>query len=122
MAHLREQMETDIDAAWKFWLLLAGISAFSSRILRQCPWSSGWGSGSESEIVARLWRRHRQARARKTSEDDCKAGVILVEISHILSENSKVAIAKWRDDMKTVVLLLDGSRADPSLVSTWNIM
>ena len=45
----------------------------------------GWGSGSESERVARLWRRHRQARARKTGENDCRADAILEEISHILS-------------------------------------
>ena len=100
MAHLRERMETDIDAAWKLWHLLAGGSAFPSRILRQCPCSSGWGSGSESERVARLWRRHRQARARKTGEDDCRADAILEEISRILSEHYKAAIAKWRDDMK----------------------
>ena len=100
MARLRELMGTDIDAAWKLWHLLAGGSAFPSRTLRQCPWSSGWGSGSESERVARLWRRHRQAGARKTGEDDCEAVAILEEISRILSENSKAAIAKWRDDMK----------------------
>ena len=41
MAHIRELMVTDIDAAWKLWHLLAGGSAFPSRILRQCPWSSG---------------------------------------------------------------------------------
>ena len=98
MAHLRELMDTDIDAAWKFWHLLVGGSAFPSRILRQCPWSSGWGSGSESERVARLWRRRRQARARKTGEDDCRADSILEEISRILSENSKLAIAKWRHE------------------------
>ena len=46
-----------------------------------------WGSGSESERVARLWRRHRQARARKTGEDDSRADAILEEISRILSEN-----------------------------------
>ena len=100
MAHFRELMDTDIGAAWKLWPPLAGGSAFPSRILRQCPWSSGWGSGSESERVARLWRRHRQARARKTGVDDCRADAILEEISRILSENSKLAIAKWRDDMK----------------------
>ena len=54
MAHLHELMETDIDAARKLWHLLAGGSAFPSRIVRQCPWSSCWGSGSESERVARL--------------------------------------------------------------------
>ena len=54
----------------------------------------------KSERVARLWRRHREAGARKTGEDDCRADVILEEISRILSENSKAAIAKWRDDMK----------------------
>ena len=64
MAHFREVMENDIGAAWKLWHLLAGSSAFPSRILRQCPWSSGWRSGSEGEFVARLWRRHRQASER----------------------------------------------------------
>ena len=100
MARLRELMETDTDAAWKLWHLLAGGSAFPSRILRQCPWSSGKGSGSESERVARLWRGHRQARARKTREDDCGADAILEEISRILPENSEAAIARWKDDMK----------------------
>ena len=50
--------------------------------------------------MARLRRRHRQARARKTGDDDCGADAILEDISRILSENSKLAIAKWRDDMK----------------------
>ena len=50
--------------------------------------------------MARLWRSHRQARARKTGEDDCGVDAILEEISRILSDNSKLAIAKWRDDMK----------------------
>ena len=50
--------------------------------------------------VARLWRGHRQARARKTGEDDCRADAILEEISRILSDNSKAAIVKWKDDMK----------------------
>ena len=81
MAHLRELMDTDIDAAGKFWYLSAGGSAFPSRSLRQCPWSSGWGSGSESDRVARLWRGHRQARARKTGVDDCRADAIL-DFSH----------------------------------------
>ena len=99
MAHLRELMDADIDAAWKFWHLLAGGSAFPSRILRQSLWSPGWGSGSESERVARLWRRHR-ARARKTGDDDCGADAILKEIHRIYSENSKLAVAKWRDDMR----------------------
>ena len=100
MAHLRAPMDTDIDAAWELVHLLAGASAFPSRILRQCPWSSGWGLGSESERVARLWRRHMQAGARKTCEDDCRADAILEGISRILSENSMAAIAKWKDDMK----------------------
>ena len=50
--------------------------------------------------MARLWRGHRHARARKTGEDDCGADAILEEISRILSENSKLALAKWRDDMR----------------------
>ena len=37
---------------------------------------------------------------RKTGEDDCTADAVLEEISHILSENSKAAVAKWKDDMK----------------------
>ena len=41
MAHLRQLMVSDIDAAWKLWNLSAGGSAFPSRILRECPWSSG---------------------------------------------------------------------------------
>ena len=100
MARLRELMVTDIDAAWKLWHLLAGGSAFPSRILRQCPSSAGWGSGCESERVARLWRGHRQAGARKTGDDDCREDAILEEISRILSENSKLAVAKWRDVLK----------------------
>ena len=100
MARLRELMDTGIDAAWQFWHLLAGGSAFPSRILRQCLWCSGWGSRSESERVARLCRRHWQAKARETGADGCRAEAILEEISRILSENSEAAIAKWRDDMK----------------------
>ena len=90
MAHLRGLMDTDIDAAWKFWHLLAGGSAFPSRILRQCPWSSGWGSGSKSERVARLWRGHRQARAHKTGVDDCRADAIQEEISRIFLRKLRV--------------------------------
>ena len=41
-----------------------------------------------------------KARARKTGEDDCGADAILEGISLILSENSKAAIAKWKDDMR----------------------
>ena len=109
MAHLRELMDTDVGAAWKFWHPLA----FPSRILRHCPWSSGWGSGSERERVTRLWRRHRQAKARMTGEDDCRADAMLEEISCILSENSKAAIVKWKDDLKNRGLDARGSRADP---------
>ena len=90
MAHLRELMVSDIDAAWKLWRLLSGGSAFPSRILRQCPWigvrkrACGVGSG----------------RPPKTGDDDCAADATLGEICRILSENSKAAIAKWKDDMK----------------------
>ena len=49
---LRELLETDIDPAWKLWHLFDGVSAVSARNLRQSPWSSGWGSLSESERVA----------------------------------------------------------------------
>ena len=65
VARLRELMDTDTDAAWKFWHSLAGGSVFPSRILRQCPWSSGWGSGSESERVARLWSGRPHDRRRR---------------------------------------------------------
>ena len=65
----------------------------------------------------------RPKHARQVGVDDCRADAILEEISRILSENSKLAIAKWRDDMKNRGLAaLDGSRADPLLVSTCNIM
>ena len=36
----------------------------------------------------------------RQGEDDCGADAILEEISRILSENSKAAIAMWKDDMK----------------------
>ena len=101
MAHLRERngnrhrccLEILALVGWRFCLPFAYPAPMPVVF-------SGWGSGSESERVARLWRRHRQARARKTGEDDCRADAILEEISRILSENSKLAIAKWRDDMK----------------------
>ena len=70
---------------------------------------------------ASVWRRYWQARARQTGEDDCGADAILEEISRILSENSKAAIAKWKDNMKKPSLR-DGSRADPLLELTCNIM
>ena len=50
--------------------------------------------------MASLWRRHRQAGARKTGEDDWRSDAILEEISRIFSENSKALVAKWKDDKK----------------------
>ena len=100
MARLRELMEADIDAAWKFWHLLAGRFCLPFTYPASMPLVF-CGSGSESERLARLWRRHiGRARARKTGDDDCGADAILEEISRILSENYKLAIAKWRDGMK----------------------
>ena len=100
MAHLRELMETDFDAAWKLWHLLAGESAFPSRI---CVNARGLMVGDRGP-KASVWpdcgvcigRPERARQARTT-----RADAILEKTSRILSENSTAAIAKWRENMKS---------------------
>jgi len=93
-------LDEDLDGAWQLWHSMAGGNPRPSTLSRSSPWAAGWSVGADDSEVARLWRRYRQAAARRTAHGDVRAQACLDDIAQLIQQNTSIRLENWRQDMK----------------------